>query len=128
MFAEARFNRSTDASEHLLGGVGILAIGIKLQILVKRIGCAVGRNHLVALQSRLANHVDTLPVVGIRALRVDLDRLVERRNRVVNLTSVGENRALIEVIGRSIRRLSLGGSVPLGDCLVSLARLRQGVS
>src|ERR1019366_2591383 len=126
LLSETSFDRSANCGQHLFGGVGVLAGGRQLQILIESFGGAFRRDHLVALDRGFAHQVDALPVVGIGAGGIGLQRLVERSDSFVHFARVGEHGAFVEIVRSGIGGIILRGSSPLLHRFVGLARF--GVS
>src|SRR5271157_3389958 len=129
--SKASFHRGTDAGQHVLGGLRHWAAGIEFEILLEGLGGAVGCDHLIVFQRRLANQVDTLPVIGHCLGGVGGNDLVEGRNGVVHFANVSEDSALVEIVSCGVRRIERSGLVVVGDRVVSLVgfgvRFRQVV-
>src|SRR5258708_24783526 len=106
---ESSFDRGSDRGQHLFGYVGVGAVRLKLEVLLKGLGGAFGRNRLIPLQRSLADHVHAFLVVGVGPIGIGGDGLVEGRDGIVNLAGIGEDRANIVVISRGTLGIHLCG-------------------
>src|ERR1019366_6553262 len=98
LLSETSFDRSANCGQHLFGGVGVLAGGRQLQILIESFGAG----------------------------GIGLQRLVERSDSFVHFARVGEHGAFVEIVRSGIGGIILRGSSPLLHRFVGLARF--GVS
>src|SRR5437763_1198306 len=78
LLVEAGFYAGTQAGQQVLCTLGILPGGCKLQILLEGFGSSRSCNRLISLQRGLAQQVDAFLVVGVGAVRVGGNALVER--------------------------------------------------
>src|SRR5258708_17512339 len=85
---ESSFDRGSDRGQHLFGHVGVGAVRLKFEVLLKGLGGAFGRNRLVPLQRSLADHVHAFLVGGVGTIGIGGAGFVEGRARVVNLAGV----------------------------------------
>src|SRR3979409_1137526 len=60
--SEARFHGRADASQHVFCWLSERTLRLELQIFLEGLGCAFGRDHLIALKRSFADQVHTLPV------------------------------------------------------------------
>jgi hypothetical protein len=89
LLAEAGFDGSANAGEHLLGYVGVWSGRRKFKIFLEGFGGARGRNHFVALQSCLADQVDAFLIISVGLIWVGGDALIESGNGVIHFAGIG---------------------------------------
>jgi len=106
--AERGLDRRTDAGQQLFGCISVLTRGLQFEVLVKGLGGAVRRNHLVTLGGCFPQKINALPVVSSSFGGIGLNCLVESGDGLINLARVGEDCPFVEVIGSRIGRF--GGS------------------
>src|SRR5215472_3596564 len=112
LVAETGFNRAADRCQYSFGGISVAAGRLQFQIFLKGFGSPRRRLHLAFFgRGSFAHHVDTLPIVGVGAVGISGDDLVEGCQRIVHLTGVCEHGAGVEVVLGGVGGVGLGGSV-----------------
>src|SRR5450759_770992 len=122
--SEARFDGRADASQHVLGWLSELTLGLKLKILLKGLGCTFGRDHLIALERSFADQVHALPVVRVGCGRFGGNHFVECHKRIIHLARIGQDSARVEQVRAGVRGVQAGRLVIVGHGIIGLVGLR----
>src|SRR5579884_1034552 len=114
LFSEGGLNCRPDTGQQVLRTLGVGSVRSQFKVFLQGLGRTRRSDRLIALQSRFPEQVYPFLIIGVGAVRVRSNALVERGIGVIDTAGIRIDRSNIE-----IRRGSLGG-IGLGRGFVTL--------